>query len=128
MSQPVDLAAVASTAAADVAAVQTSEPWELWVGSVARPAERVMRGAKVTIRDGVRWIDYRDERDGQQVIVEMPANAPTKSCDEQRHDQCGHRLGDPHEGGIVLKLSLPGFLWRCGCPCHNDPLRAGRLF
>ena len=58
----------------------------------------------------------------------MPQNAPTKSCDEGRHDACPHRLGGPQEGGVTLKLSLPGFTGRWGCPCHNDPFRAGRLF
>ena len=110
------------------AGIKPVEPWEQWVGSAARPVERVARGAKVTLREGVRWIHYRDQRDGQPVIVEMPSNAPSKSCDEQRHDACGHRLGGTHEGGVILRLSLPGFLWRCGCPCHNDPIRAGRLF
>ena len=104
------------------------QPWEQWVGTLAPPVERIARGAKLTIRDGVRWISFRDERDGQPVIVEMPSNAPTKSCTGQRHDECPHRLGGPHEGGVLMKIALPGFLWRCGCPCHNDPLRAGRLF
>jgi hypothetical protein len=60
----------------------------------------------------------------------MPDNAPTKSCDQGRHDDCPHRLGGPQEGGVILKLSLAAgsFTWRCGCPCHNDPWRAGRLF
>jgi len=64
----------------------------------------------------------------QKIIVEMPDNATTKSCDHGRHDHCVHRLGGPAEGGVLLKLGLPGFLWRCGCPCHRDPHRAGRLF
>jgi hypothetical protein len=34
----------------------------------------------------------------------------------------------PEQGGATLKVSLPGFTRRCGCPRHNDPLRAGRLF
>jgi hypothetical protein len=46
----------------------------------------------------------------------MPNNAPTKSCDQSRHDVCPHRLGGPQEGGVTLKLSLAGFVWRCGCP------------
>ena len=108
---------------------QTPPPWEQWVGTTARPVELPRRGAKLDMRDGQRWITYRDEINGQPVIVgPMPSNAPTKACDEGRHDKCNHRLGAAYEGGIVLKLSLPGFLWRCGCPCHNDPLRAGRLF
>jgi hypothetical protein len=97
------------------------EPWEQWVGSRTPPVQRAARGAKVATRDGVRWISYRGERDGQQVLVEMPSNGLSKSYDE-------HRLGGPHEGGVILKLLLPGFLRRCGCPCHNDPIRAGRLF
>ena len=55
----------------------------------------------------------------------MPDNAPTKSCQQGRHDSCSHRLGGPAEGGILFKYN---FLWRCGCPCHHDPHRAGRLF
>jgi hypothetical protein len=112
-----------------VSAGDLDHPWEQWVGSTARPVEVIKRGAKVDVRDGRRWwIIYRDEINGQRVIVEMPSNAPTASCDKGRHDHCPHRLGGPQEGGVVLKLSLPGFTWRCGCPCHNDPLRAGRLF
>ena len=107
----------------------TPQPWEQWVGTTARPVELPRRGAKLDMRDGQRWITYRDEINGQPVIVgPMPTNALTKSCDQGRHDQCNHRLGATYDGGVVLKLSLPGFLWRCGCPCHNDPLRAGRLF
>ena len=104
------------------------EYWEQWAGSTTPPIEMIKRGAKVDTRDGRRWITYRDEISGNPVIVEMPVNAPTKSCDQRRHDKCPHRLGGPQEGGVLLKLSLPGFLWRCGCPCHTDPLRAGRLF
>lgn len=107
---------------------QGAESWEQWVGSTARPVEQVKRGAKLEISDGRRWITYRDELGGQPVVVSMPSNAPTKSCDQARHDDCPHRLGGPQEGGVVLKLSLPGFTWRCGCACHNDPNRAGRLF
>jgi hypothetical protein len=88
----------------------------------------IKRGAKVSTRDHRRWITYRDETNGIAVTVEMPSNAPTNSCDHGRHDHCPHRLGGPQEGGVILKLSPPGFLWRCGCPCHSDPLRAGRLF
>lgn len=107
---------------------QSTEPWEQWVGSTTRPVEGNTHGAKVEIRDGRRWITYRDEIAGNAVIVSMPDNAPTKSCDRDRHDDCPHRLGGRQEGGVVLKLSLPGFTWRCGCACHHDPLRAGRLF
>jgi hypothetical protein len=106
----------------------TPEQWERWVGSTARPVERIKRGAKVRIRDGQRWITYRDEINSTAVIVEMPSTAPTKSCHQGRHDDCPHRLDGPQEGGVTLKVSLPGFTWRCGCPCHNDPLRGGRLF
>ena len=28
-------------------------------------------------------------------------------------------------GSLLFKYN---FLWRCGCPCHRDPHRAGRLF
>jgi hypothetical protein len=110
------------------AGTEPVELWEQWVGSVTPPVERVAHRAKVTFREGERWISFREQGDGQAFIIEMPSNAPSKSCDEQRHDDCLHRLGGPHEGGVTLKLSLPGFLWRCGCPCHSDPIRAGRLF
>lgn len=104
------------------------EPWERWVGSTAAPVQHIARGATVAFRDGHRWITYRDEINGAAVVVEMPSNAQTRSCQQHRHDDCPHRLGGPQEGGVVLKLSLPGFTWRCGCACHNDPWRAGRLF
>jgi hypothetical protein len=104
------------------------EFWEQWVGSTARPIEYIKRGAKVRQKDGRRWISYPDEINGTKVIVEMPDNAPTKSCQQNRHDACPHRLGGPQEGGVTLKLSLPGFTWRCGCACHRDPFQAGRLF
>jgi hypothetical protein len=29
---------------------------------------------------------------------------------------------------VTLKRGLRGFVWRCGCACHNYPFRAGRLF
>lgn len=105
-----------------------NEFWQQWVGSAVPPVQCVKRRATVCMKDGKRWITYPDEISGQKVVVEMPVDAPTKSCDEGRHDPCGHRLGGPQEGGIILKLSLPGFNWRCGCPCHRDPFRAGRLF
>ncbi|KPN46868.1 hypothetical protein [Mycobacterium intracellulare] len=105
-----------------------TEFWERWVGSTTPPIQCIKRGAKVVIKDGQRWISFCDEINGQKVIVEMPADAPTKSCQRGRHDACGHRLGGPQEGGITFKISLPGFTWRCGCPCHRDPFRAGRLF
>ena len=107
-----------------------TEPWEQWVGSTAAPAQHIKRGAKIHTRDGRRWITYTDDINGAKVIVEMPDNAPTKSCHQGRHDDCPHRLGGPQEGGVILKLSLAAgsFTWRCGCPCHNDPWRAGRLF
>lgn len=113
-----------------------SEFWEQWAATTTAPVQCLKRRAKVTFRQerllGMvirrRWITYPDEINGAQVIVEMPDNALTKTCDQGRHDHCGHRLGGPHEGGVLLKVSLPGFCWRCGCPCHNDPFRAGRLF
>lgn len=105
------------------------EFWEQWVGSTAPPIQCIKRHAKVRMKDGRRCITYPDEIKGQQVvIVDMPDNAPTKSCDQGRHDACPHRLGQPQEGGVLLKLSLLGFVWRCGCACHRDPIRAGRLF
>lgn len=105
------------------------EFWEQWVGSTSRPVECLKRGAKVTVRQGRKWISYPDEINGTNVVVERPDNAPTKSCDENRHDTCPHRLGGPQEGGVALKHGLTNyFIWRCGCACHRDPFRAGRLF
>ncbi|SOJ57005.1 hypothetical protein MSIMFB_04483 [Mycobacterium simulans] len=104
------------------------EYWEQWCASTVEPVWRIKRRAKVRYVKGIRWITYLDEINGTKVIIDMPANAPTKTCDQGRHDHCRHRLGGPQEGGVILKVSLPGFMWRCGCPCHRDPLRAGRLF
>lgn len=87
------------------------ESWEQGCESTARPVDRVKRRAKVRMVDGRRWITYPDEINGTKVIVDMPDNASTKSCDQERHDACPHRHGGPQEGGVVLKLSLPGF--RC---------------
>ena len=105
--------------------IEYTEHWEQWVGSNARPLEHPSPRARVTKRDGHRWITCPDELGGKKVIIEMPDNAPTKSCQQGRHDACAHRLGGPAEGGILFKYN---FLWRCGCPCHRDPHRAGRLF
>ncbi len=104
------------------------EYWEQWCGSTVLPEQRIKRRAKIRHVNGIRWITYPDEINGAKVTVDMPANAYTKSCDQDRHDHCPHRLGGPQEGGVTLKVSLPGFTWRCGCPCHRDPFRAGRLF
>jgi len=96
------------------------------MGRIHRPASRHRSPrARVTKRDGRNWITSPDELNGAKVIIEMPDNAPTKSCQQDRHDSCSHRLGGPAEGGILFKYN---FLWRCGCPCHRDPDRAGRLF
>ncbi|MDQ2626858.1 MAG: hypothetical protein M3Y90_07625 [Actinomycetota bacterium] len=96
------------------------------------PVDQIKPRAKVQIRDGCKWITYRDEiRRGRKtiaVIVEMPENAPTKSCHDGRHHQCSHRRGERHESGIWLKATQPAFLWRCGCPCHVHPERIGLLF
>ena len=102
-----------------------TELWEQWVGSTAPPLEHRRPRARVTTRDGRKWITCPDELGGKKVIIEMPDNAPTKSCDQARHDSCPHRLGGPAEGGILFKYN---FVWRCGCPCHRDPHRVGRLF
>lgn len=110
------------------------ELWEQWCESTAPPVEYLKRGAKVrTVKDdqgvGRRVVTYPDEINGVKVIVEMPENAPTRSCDEDRHDDCPHRLGQPQEGGVYLKYGLyNGFLWRCDCFCHRQPFRVGRLF
>ena len=90
-------------------------PSDLWEprNDVPMPVDYIKRRAKVYTREGRRWIIYPDEvRRGRgkktaQVIVEMPQDAPTKSCDERRHHQCAHRRGGPHEGGIWLKVTRP---------------------
>jgi hypothetical protein len=96
------------------------------------PVDYIKRRAKVYTREGQQWIVYPDEiRRGTkitQVIVEMPQDAPTKSCHDGRHHHCTHRRGGPHEGGVWLKVTRPLFLWRCGCLCHRDPERIGLLF
>lgn len=105
------------------------EYWQRWVGSTVEPQHHIKRHAKVSVRsDGRAWIIYADEIRGESVIVEMPHDALTKTCDRGHHDRCPHRLGAPQEGGALLKLSRPSFVWRCGCPCHRDPHTAGRLF
>jgi hypothetical protein len=38
-----------------------TEYWEQWVGSTARPVERIKQRAKVTKRDGRKWITFPDE-------------------------------------------------------------------
>ena len=65
--------------------------------------ERIKRHAKIRYVDGIRWITYPDEINGTKVIVDMPVNALTKSCDQGRHDSCPHRLGGPQEGGVISK-------------------------
>ncbi len=65
---------------------------------------------------------------GAQPALPMVVGALLTSRDQGRHDGCPHRLGRRQEGGVTLKLGLRGFVWRCGCACHNDPFRAGRLF
>jgi len=93
-----------------------NEFWEQWMGSTARPVERIKYRARVTKRDGRNWITYRDELDGKKTVVEMPDNATTKSCDHGRHDDCVHRLGGPAEGrrpaqarpaGVPVALRMP---------------------
>jgi len=96
------------------------------------PVDCIKRRAKVFTREGRQWITFPDEiRRGKKttpVIVEMPQDAPTKSCHEDRHHHCAHRRGALHEGGIWLKATRPAFLWRCGCLCHREPERIGLLF
>ena len=58
------------------------EYWEQWCGSTVPPAERIKRRAKIRYVDGIRWITYPDEINGTKVIVDMPVNALTKSCDQ----------------------------------------------
>ena len=104
------------------------EFWERWVGTSARLVEHVKPRARVNNRDGRRWITFPDEINGKNVIVEMPDNAPTSACAHDSHDHSSHRPRRARRGRILLKLSLPGVLWRCGCPCDRDPHRAARLF
>lgn len=96
------------------------------------PVDCIKPKAQVQVRDGVKWITYPDEirrsRKNIPVIVEMPENAPTKSCHEGRHHQCDHRRGARQESGVWLKVTKPSFRWRCGCLCHNHPERIGLLF
>ena len=113
--------------------MEPTHPLDFW--EPHRPAaivDQFKPRSKVDVRDGRKWITYRDtirrSRKTIAVVVEMPENAPTKSCDQGRHHQCGHRRGGPHEGGIGLKVTKPSFIWRCGCACHRDPERIGLLF
>ena len=62
------------------------EYWEQWCGSTVPPVERIKRHAKIRYVEGIRWITYPDEINGAKVIVDMPVNAPTKTCDQGRHD------------------------------------------
>jgi hypothetical protein len=95
------------------------------------PVECFKHKAKVQIRDGVKWITYHDDhgrgRRKKPVIVEMPENAPTKSCHESRHHQCDHRRRAHFQDGAWLS-HRPMFIWRCGCLCHHHPERIGMLF
>ena len=43
-----------------------TEFWEQWVGSTARPVERIKPRARVTKRDGRNWITFPDELNGTQ--------------------------------------------------------------
>ena len=76
---------------------------ERWCGSTVEPVRCLKKRAKIDIRNGVKWITYPNIINGADVIVEMPLNAPTKSCHEDRHDHCPHRLGAPQEGGVCSK-------------------------
>ena len=113
---------------------QPPHPDDLWEPREHTPqaVDRVQPKSAVDVRDGVKWIVYRDEirRSGKTipVIVEMPENAPTQSCSAGRHHQCNHRRGARHEGGVWLRIAKPGFRWRCGCLCHRHPERIGLLF
>ena len=96
-----------------------TQQWEQWVGSTARPVERAKHRARVIRRDGRKWITVPDEIDGKKVTVEMPDNAPTGHCRHGRHDSSAR---------CAIQVRPARFVCRCGCPCHNDPHRAGRLF
>ena len=112
-------------------------PSDLWGGTTTTtfPCPLTTSSAAPRSTPARSAVDHLPRRDPPgtgkkttQVIVEMPQDAPTKSCDEDRHHQCAHRRGGPHEGGIWLKVTRPLFLWRCGCYCHSDPQRTGMLF
>ena len=127
-----------------------AEFWEQWVCSRKEPVDYAQRDAKVrreTVRDVVTHDDLfggtydavkragrklitftRTRPDGvQEQIVDMPDNSLTKACGEARHGDCNHRLGAIAEGGVLLCYGPTRFVWRCGCACHRDPARAGRL-
>lgn len=113
--------------------MEPTHPLDFWEPHHRAPIlDCIKPRATVEIRDGRKWITSRDEitrpRKNIPVIVEMPDNAPTKSCHQGRHHQCGHRRGGPHESGIGLNITAPSFIWRCGCTCHRDPERIGLLF
>ena len=109
-------------------------PEDMWETRPHRPGavDRIQPKAKVTVRDGLKWITYPGElrrgRTTTAVIVDMPINAATQSCHDGRHHQCNHRRGARHEGGVWLRIAKPGFRWRCGCLCHRHPERIGLLF
>ncbi|MEN4460919.1 hypothetical protein VXE65_02680 [Mycolicibacterium conceptionense] len=105
-----------------------TEEWKRWFYCTTSPVVIPKHRSKVSTRGRVKWITYHDKVDGKKVIVEMPEDAPTKSCHEGRHDDCPHRLGQRAEGGVHLKINGAGFIWRCGCSCHYDPMSIGRLF
>ncbi|OKH64767.1 hypothetical protein EB74_08660 [Mycobacterium sp. SWH-M5] len=105
-----------------------TEQFHQWFSCSTPPVMAIKHRAKVSDRDGRKWITYHDTIKGEPVVVEMPSDAPTKSCDEGRHDDCPHRIGQRAEGGVMIKLTGTPFVWRCGCPCHYDPMRIGRLF
>jgi len=113
--------------------MRAEHPQDFWEPHQPAPiVDYIKPRAKVEIRDGHKWITYHDQirrsRKNIPVIVEMPEDAPTKSCHEGRHHQCSHRRGGPHESGVGLKVTRPSFIWRCGCPCHRDPEQIGLLF
>lgn len=102
------------------------DPWKAWTCTRETPYHATKKDARVKVRDdGTKWITFRDFRKGKKVIVQMPENALTKTCDRGTHPECGHNVGGPYEGGILLRFN---FLWRCGCPCHSNPHQIGLLF
>ena len=103
--------------------------WEQWVGSTARPVERIKPRARVTKRDGRNWITFPDEINGRNVIVEMPDNAPTKSL---RPRTPRPLRASPRRPGRRRRpcssSACPGSSGAADAACHRDPHRAGRLF
>lgn len=70
------------------------EPWKAWTCTRQNPFHAPKKGARVKVRDdGTKWITFRYFRKGKTVIVDMPHNAATKSCNTGKHHRCDHNTG-----------------------------------